>query len=132
MKKLVFNDSRQLDIQSVTVAGNGVLHVRMILTSSDALKAVFGDEFATQKMTYFENQVQVAVYEKYTILKYIKEETGGIWEVEMLQPEKDPETKIAELTEELDKAKDELTSANNQITDLQMAICELYEGMVIS
>lgn len=125
MKKIVFNDSRQLDVQSVTVAGDGIMHVRMILTSSEALKAVFGDEFATQKMMYFEEQKQVAVYEKYTVLKYVKEETGGIWEVEMLQPEKDSDAKIAEL-------KEELASANNQITDLQMAICELYEGMVIS
>lgn len=125
MKKLVFNDSRQIEIQSAALAGEGILRVRIILTNSESLKALFGDTFATQKMTCFENQQQISVYEKYTVLKYVKEETGGIWEVEMLQPEKDSGAKIAEL-------KEELASANNQITDLQMAICELYEGMVIS
>ena len=125
MKKLVFNDSRQLDVQSVTVAGDGVLHVRMILTSSEALKAVFGDEFATSVMTLYENgKPSDKPYENYTIMKYVKEETGGIWEVEMRQKEADLETQVGELKKE---------SALNasQITDLQMAICEIYEGMVV-
>lgn len=123
MKKLVFNDSRQIEIQSATAAG-GVLHVRMILTTSEALKALFGDTFATQKMTYFENQQEVAVYENYTEFKYVKEETGGIWEVEMRQKEADLETQVSEL-------KKESASNASQITDLQMAICEIYEGMVV-
>lgn len=123
MKKLVFNDSRQIEIQSAAAAG-GVLHVRMILTTSEALKALFGDAFATQKMTYFENQQEVAVYENYTEFKYVKEETGGIWEVEMRQKEADLETQVSEL-------KKESASNASQITDLQMAICEIYEGMVV-
>lgn len=107
MKKLVFNDSRQIEIQSAAAAG-GVLHVRMILTTSEALKALFGDAFATQKMTYFENQQEVAVYDNYTEFKYVKEETGGIWEVEMRQTEADAETRIKNLEDETEKIKEEI------------------------
>lgn len=123
MKKLVFNDSRQIEIQSASASG-GVLHVRMILTSAEALKALFGDAFAVQKMTYFENQQEIAVYENYTEFKYVKEETGGIWEVEMRQKEADSETRISNLEKESE-------SNAQQITDLQMAMCEIYEGMVV-
>ena len=34
MKKLVFNDSRQIEVQSVAEAGEGILHVRMILVTA--------------------------------------------------------------------------------------------------
>lgn len=95
MKKLVFNDSRWIEIQDATEA-EGILHVRIILTTSEQLKAVFGDPFATQKMTCFDNQ-QSAVYENYTILNYIKEYTGGIFEVEMIQENKDAETRLRAL-----------------------------------
>ena len=63
-------------------------------------------------------------FEKYNKLSYLKEEAGGIWEVEMMQKEKDDATKILEL----EKA---LAAANRQVTDLQMAICELYEKMEV-
>lgn len=121
MKKIVFNDSRQIEVQSVAES-NGILHVRLILTSAEALKALFQDGFATQKITYFENQQQVAVYENYTVFRYVKEEVGGIWEVEIIQAEKDDKTIIAELREEV-------VNTKQHVTDLQMALCEIYEGM---
>lgn len=96
LNKLLFNDSRQIEVQSVKESA-GVLHARMILTTAEELKSLFGDTFATRKMTYFENQIEKAVYENYTIFEYVKEETGGIFEVEMKQKEKDTNTRIAEL-----------------------------------
>ena len=50
--------------------------------------------FATQRMTYFENQQQIAAYENYTQFKYIKEETGGVFEVEMRQTEADTDERL--------------------------------------
>lgn len=100
MKKIVFNDSRQIEVQSVAES-NGILHVRLILTSAEALKALFQDGFATQKITYFENQQQVAVYENYTVFKYVKEEVGGIWEVEVSQKEKDTKTRLGIIEEKV-------------------------------
>lgn len=121
MKELVFNDGRNLEIQSVE-GREGKLYVRVILTTSEQLKALFADDFATMKMTLYENHEEKEVFENYNKLSYLKEEAGGIWEVEMLQREKGDTAKIAELTIQLQEA-------NRQITDLQLAICELYEGM---
>ena len=121
MKQLVLNDGRSMEVQSASAAG-GVLHVRMILTTSEQLKAYFMDTFATATMTLYENGKEQAKYENYTILKYIKEETGGIWEVELRQTEADTDTQLAELKEEVRAAQQATTQTN---TDLQMAIAEL-------
>lgn len=118
MKELVFNDGRKTEVQSVSASG-GIMHVRMILTTSEQLKAYFMDEFATSVMTLRENGKEKK-YENYTELKYIKEEAGGIWEVEMRQTEADTETRLTELEEGVSQTN----------TDLQMAIAELT--MVIS
>ena len=94
MKKIVFNDSRQIEVQSVS-EGEGVIHIRMILTTIESLKALFGDVFATSKMTLVENAKATEVYENYTIFRYVKEESGGIFEVEMCQAEADDKTRLA-------------------------------------
>ena len=121
MKQLMLNDGRSMEVQSVSAAG-GILHVRMILTTSEQLKAYFMDAFATAVMTLYENGKEQGKYENYTNLKYIKEETGGIWEVELRQTEADTDTQLAELKEEVQAAQQATDQAN---TNLQMAIAEL-------
>lgn len=113
MKELIFNDGRKIEVQSVTKK-DGILHVRMILTTSETIKALFADNFATSVMTLRENGKQQQ-FENYTVFKYVKEETGGIWEVEMRQTEADLETRMAEVEEK--------TAENNM--NLELAIAEL-------
>lgn len=117
MKKLVFNDSRQIEIQSAALAGEGILRVRIILTNSESLKALFGDSFATQKMTCFENQQQIAVYENYTEFKYVKEETGGIFEVEMRQTAADQDARLDELESAAKDQKKEIEQIKKQMEE---------------
>ena len=117
MKKLVFNDSRQIEIQSAALAGEGILRVRIILTNSESLKALFGDSFATQKMTCFENQQQIAVYENYTEFKYVKEETGGIFEVEMRQTAADQDARLDELESAAKDQKKEIHQIKKQMEE---------------
>lgn len=128
MKKIVFNDSRQIEVQSVTES-DGVLHVRIILVTAESLKALFGDAFATQRMTYFENQQQIATYENYTQFKYIKEETGEVFEVEMRQTEADTDGRIESLeeaarqqAEELKKVKEEIENGSGSLPDTYMSV----------
>lgn len=121
MKKLVFNDSRWLEIQDATEA-EGVLHVRIILTTSEKLKAVFGDSFATQKMTCFDNQQQSAVFENFTILNYIKEYTGGIFEVEMIQENKDAETRLRALESKAKSQAEDIEKIKKDIEDGGMGV----------
>lgn len=98
MKQLMLNDGRSMEVQSVAVSG-GVMHIRMILTTYEQLKAYFMDEFVTSVMTLYENGKKQAQYENYTILEYIKEESGGIWEVEMRQTKADTDTRLTALEE---------------------------------
>lgn len=114
MKTVIFNDGRQMTIQKMSADG-GVLHLRMILQTSEQLKAFFQDKFATAKMRELENGKELTVYEGYTTLSYIKEEAGGIWEVEMLQPEADLNTRMSELE----------AQAQNNTKVLEQAIVEL-------
>ena len=121
MKQLMLNDGRSVEVQSVSAA-DGVMHIRMILTTSEQLKAFFSDSFATSVMTLYENGKKAAEYENYTILKYIKEESGGIWEVEMRQDSADMNTRLEELEEEVEASRQTAIQTN---TDLQIAIAEL-------
>ena len=117
----MLNDGRSVEVQSVSAA-DGVMHIRMILTTSEQLKAFFSDSFATSVMTLYENGKKAAEYENYTILKYIKEESGGIWEVEMRQDSADMNTRLEELEEEVQASRQTAIQTN---TDLQIAIAEL-------
>lgn len=114
MKKIIFNDSRQIQVQSVS-ENSGVLHVRLILTTAESLKALFGDSFAASKMTLVEEGKITKTYENYTEFKYVKEESGGIFEVEMVQAEADADTRIKKLEEQV--------AAN--VTDMQQGFAEI-------
>lgn len=120
MKKLIFNDGRSVEVQQVTVGG-GVMHIRMILQTSDQLKAFFKDSFATVKMTEQESGKE-NVYENYTKLSYIKEEAGGIWEVEMLQPEADVNTRLAEVEQQTQSNADAIQEAIVELTTMMAAM----------
>lgn len=128
MKELIFADGRKTEVQSVSVSG-GTMHVKLILTTSEQLKAFFADTFATSRMTLRENYTDAKTYENYTDLKWIKEETGGIWEVEILQTEADPATRISSLETATEQLQKEQEGAQIAMSDLQlnmdMAVAEL-------
>lgn len=118
MKQLMLNDGRSVEVQSV-VTSEGVMHIRMILTTSEQLKAYFMDSFATSIMTLYENGKPAdKPYENYTIMKYIKEESGGIWEVEMRQSGADTETRLTNLED----------NAKQQSKDIEQLRKDVEEG----
>lgn len=114
MKELIFADGRKVNVQSVTEA-DGVMHIRMILISAEEIKAVFGDEFATTQMALMENYQEKATYENYTELKYIKEDTGGIWEVEMRQMQADSDTRLKKLEKKAEEQEKNIESQEKEI-----------------
>lgn len=114
MKKLIFNDGKSVEIQSVA-PGEGTLKVRLILQTSEALKALFLDSFATKKLTLSENGKDVETYENYDKLSYIKEEVGGVWEVGLLQSDESIESKVASLE----------IATKETASNLELAIAEL-------
>lgn len=123
MKNLVFNDSQHIPVQIVSAA-EGIFHARFINTTSDVLKNYFCNEFLTTKMVVREDGIDGECFENYTQFSYIKEMTGRIYEVEMTQKGKSLKERL-ETVESLKKPVEENTE---QITDLQMALCELFES----
>lgn len=114
MKELIFADGRKVNVQSVTEA-DGVMHIRIILISAEEIKAVFGDEFATTQMALMENYQEKATYENYTELKYIKENIGGIWEVEMRQIQADSDTRLKKLEKKAEEQEKNIESQEKEI-----------------
>lgn len=127
MKELIFNDARSLEIQSAKEEG-GSLKLRFILTTAEQLKAHFLDAFATQRMRMVENHKEVQTFEHYHKPSF-KEEYGGIWEVELVQKEKDTGTLMKEFTEGLDVAKQELEDTKAELTITKRESLETKETL---
>lgn len=116
MKQLMLNDGRSVEVQSVSAA-DGIMHIRLILTTPEQLKAYFMDSFATSMMTLYKNgKPSGKPYENYTILEYIKEEAGGIQEVEMRQSASDTETRLTNLEDNAKQQAEELISIKEDVS----------------
>ena len=127
MKELIFADGRKTEIQSVGAA-DGVMHVRMILTTAEQIKALFGDTFATSLMTLRENNIEKERYENYTNLKWIKEETGGIWEVELQQTEADTDTRLTNLEQTAADQAEQLNTQGESVEALKTDTAAMQEN----
>lgn len=124
--KVKFNDATELQIQSAEIVG-GLLQIRVINTTPEELRKKFSDEFACRKITIIEREQVIAEYENYTKLLRIEEYTGGIYGVALEKAGETTAERLAEVETENAALKEALVNANTQITDLQGAICELYE-----
>lgn len=124
--KLKFNDATELQAQSVELVGN-LLQIKTISATQEELRTKFQDEFACRKITIIEREQIITEYENYTKLLRIEEYTGGIYGVAMEKAGKTTAERLAEVETENAALKEALVNANTQITDLQGAVCELYE-----
>jgi myo-inositol-hexaphosphate 3-phosphohydrolase len=102
--KLLFKDGQTLEIQSITAA-DGILQVNVIKNVYEQLKHLFTDPVTTARI---EVDGTGEVYENYTVFSYIRENSGGIWIVEMQQDGKDTASKMAELEAENSALKDQI------------------------
>lgn len=127
MKELILNDGRKTEVQKV-ITDNKIIYIRVILKTSEELKALFADKFATSVMSLMEYGKEIARYENYTLLKYLKEEAGGIWEVALQKKEADTEERLKELErarneqgKEIEKIKENMESGAGVDTTLYQA-----------
>lgn len=123
---LKFNDATELQAQSVELVGN-LLQIKTISATPEELRTKFSDEFACKKIQVVEREQLIAGYQNYTKLLRIEEYTGGIYGVAMEKAGETTAERLAEVETENTALKEALVNANTQITDLQGAICELYE-----
>lgn len=121
-----FNDATEMQIQSAEIIG-GLLQIKAINTTPETLRQKFSDEFACKKIQAVEREQLIAEYENYTKLLRIEEYTGGIYGVALEKAGETTAERLAEVETENAALKEALVNANTQITDLQGAICELYE-----
>lgn len=111
--KVTFNDASELTIQEVSESA-GYLKIKVINQSREDLLKIFQDESKTELMKISESR-DTKVYEKYVTFVSLTEYVGAIYEVCIAQKGK--------TVDEL------LTDALDQITQTQLALCEIYEMM---
>lgn len=110
---LTFNDGDVLEVQSINDLGY-CIKIRIINKTPTELRKIFEDTFKLKRIICNENR-EPKVYENFTELEYVSDYTGGIREVSLIHSGETVEEKIAK---------------NEQsITDIQLALCEVYEMM---
>lgn len=128
---LKFNDATELQIQSAEQVGQG-LRILAINTTPEQLRKIFSDKVKTKVMKVEERGQLIATYENYTEYDHTEEYPGQIYGIVMNQVGKSMEEQLQEKDEQIKSLTEKLKNANAQITDLQLAMCELYEGMGVS
>lgn len=124
--ELIFADATKIQIQSAQETGKK-LEIKVIQVAPAQLRELFTDPVKTKIMRITEREQNIAEYEGYTEFYRTEEYTGGIYGVVMEKAGETTAERLAEVETENAALKEALVNANTQITDLQGAICELYE-----
>lgn len=124
--ELIFADATKIQIQSAQETG-GKLEIKVIQVAPAQLRELFTDPVKTKIMRITEREQNIAEYEGYTEFYRTEEYTGGIYGVALEKAGETTAERLAEVEAENTALKEALVNANTQITDLQGAICELYE-----
>lgn len=124
--ELIFADATKIQIQSAQETG-GKLEIKVIQVAPAQLRELFTDPVKTKIMRITEREQNIAEYEGYTEFYRTEEYTGGIYGVAMEKAGETTAERLAEVEAENTALKEALVNANTQITDLQGAVCELYE-----
>lgn len=124
--ELIFADATKIQIQSAQETG-GQLEIKVINIAPAQLRELFTDPVKTKIMRITEREQNIAEYEGYTEFYRTEEYTGGIYGVALEKAGETTAERLAEVETENAALKEALVNANTQITDLQGAVCELYE-----
>lgn len=124
--ELIFADATKIQIQSAQETG-GKLEIKVIQVAPAQLRELFTDPVKTKNMRIAEREQNIAEYEGYTEFYRTEEYTGGIYGVALEKAGETTAERLAEVETENAALKEALVNANTQITDLQGAVCELYE-----
>lgn len=123
---LRFNDATELQIQSAELIGT-LLQIKTISSTEEELRNKFEDKFACEKIEVIEREQVKATYENYTELIRIEKYTGEILGVAMHREGESPEERLLNVEQEQKELKESREQDAKQLTDLQLAVCEIYE-----
>lgn len=123
---LRFNDATELQIQSAELIGT-LLQIKTISSTEEELRKKFEDKLACKKMEVIEREQVKTVYENHTELLRIEKYTGEILGVAMCREGESPEERLASMEQDQKELKEAREQDAKQLTDLQLAVCEIYE-----
>lgn len=123
---LRFNDATELQIQSAELIGT-LLQIKTISSTEEELRKKFEDKLACKKMEVIEREHVKTFYENHTELLRIEKYTGEILGVAMCREGESPEERLASVEQDQKELKEAREQDAKQLTDLQLAVCEIYE-----
>lgn len=109
--KLIFNDASEITIQQA-MESVGYLKIKLIGQTRQAILDMFQDQTKTAVLKVKENR-ETQTYERYTNYVSLTEYPGVIYEVCLAQEGRSTDEVIRSLMD--------------QVTNVQMALCEVYE-----
>lgn len=128
--RLIFNDATSITVQKVIEFG-GMLTVKTVGTQPEQLRILFADQVKTVRMKVEERGQTIAEYEGYTEFYRTEEYAGKIYGIVMNKVGKSTEERLGNVEREQEELKEKQQKDTAQITDVQMALCELYELMEV-
>lgn len=126
---LKFNDATEIQVQQVTEI-EGRLQVLIANTSAEHIRVLFTDPLKTNHMRVEERGQLVGEYEGYTEFFRTEEYPGEIYGVVVNQVGKSTEERLTSMEQEQMELREAREKDTQQLTDLQLAVCELYEMKV--
>ena len=114
---VLFKDGQALDVESISTE-DGALHIKILNNVYARLKSLFTDQAVTAKIEIPDRPGEI--YENYTVFSCIRESSGGVFDVEMLQNGADVNARLAGLENE----KDELKKQNDLLTGCILEMSE--------
>lgn len=123
---LRFNDATELQIQSAELVGT-LLQIKTISLGEEELRKKFEDKLALKKLEVIEREQVKATYENYTELLRIEKYSGEILGVAMCREGESPEERLLNVEQKQKELKEAREQDAKQLTDLQLAVCEIYE-----
>ncbi len=126
---LKFNDATEIQVQQVTEIG-GRLQILVANTTPEHLRVLFTDPLKTKHMRVEERGQLVGEYEGYTEFFRTEEYTGELYGVVVNQVGKSTEERLTSMERKQMESREAREKDTQQLTDLQLAVCELYEMKV--
>lgn len=120
--KLIFNDASEMVVQTADV-GNCTLTCRIIAMTREEILAFAKDKELTSRVQVVDGRDSVTILENYKFGS-LTEYEGAMYELQLVQEGKST-------TERLENVEQLAEDSVSNITDIQLALAELYETLEV-
>lgn len=114
------------------VLKNGILKISTTESTVEELAEVFSNKENTSLITLMtESGIETGYKTGFTSFAGINYDAEGVKTVELFQPVDDMESRVAKAEASVSLAHTKTSELEAQITEAQLALCELYEEMEV-